>query len=155
WSLNPRVTINYGVRYTYPGVLGASDAKLTNFLPDRGMVSTDALYPADKKDFSPRVGVTYVPVESRRTVFRAAYGLFYDLFAVNYSTANTSFSNGGALGVGNNPGGETPVFSITQRRFTIQDGVPVFGTTPQPPYGAFAVSQDLKLPYVENFSVNV
>jgi len=33
--------------------------------------------------------------------------------------------------------------------------VPVFGTTPQPPYGAFAVSQDLKLPYVESFNVNV
>ena len=31
----------------------------------------------------------------------------------------------------------------------------MFGTTPQPPYGAFAVSQDLKLPYVINFNVNV
>ncbi len=155
WSLSDKVTLNYGVRYTYPGVLGASDAKLTNFLPDRGMVATDSLYPADKQDFSPRVGVTYVPFESRKTVFRGAYGLYYDLFAVNYFTANTSFSNGGALGVGNNPGGETPVFSITQRRFTLAQNVPVFGTTPQPPFGAFAVSQDLKLPYVENFNVNV
>ena len=77
------------------------------------------------------------------------------MFAVNFFTANTGFANGGALGVGNNPGGETPVYSITQRRFTIQDGVPVFGTTPQPPYGAFAVSQDLKLPYVENYNINV
>jgi hypothetical protein len=155
WVLTSKVTLNFGARYTYPGALGASDAKLTNFLPDKGMVSTDALYPVDKKDVSPRVGVTYVPWESRKTVFRAAYGLFYDMFAVNFFTANTGFANGGALGVGNNPGGETPVFSITQRRFTIQDGVPVFGTTPQPPYGAFAVSQDLELPYVEHFNVNV
>ena len=29
---------------------GCSDAKLTNFLPDKGMVSTDSLYPVDKKD---------------------------------------------------------------------------------------------------------
>jgi hypothetical protein len=35
------------------------------------------------------------------------------------------------------------------------NNVPIFGTTPVPPYGAFAVSQDLKLPYVENFNVNV
>ena len=31
------------------------------------------------------------------------------MFAVNFFTANTGFANGGALGVGNNPGGETPV----------------------------------------------
>ncbi|OLC49022.1 MAG: hypothetical protein AUH43_08415 [Acidobacteria bacterium 13_1_40CM_65_14] len=155
WTVSPKVTINYGLRYTYPGVLGASDAPLTNFLPDRGMVSTESLYPADKKDLSPRVGVTYLPWSSRKTVFRAAYGVFYDMLAVNFFTANTSFANGGALGVGNNPGGATPVFSITQRRFTYANTVPVFGTSPQPPYGAFAVSQGLRLPYVENFNVNV
>jgi hypothetical protein len=77
------------------------------------------------------------------------------MLAVNFFTANTSFANGGALGVGNNPGGTTPVYSITQRRFSYANTVPVFGTTPQPPYGAFAVSQDLHLPYVENFNANV
>ena len=119
------------------------------------MVSTDSLYPADKTDFSPRVGVTYTPNESRKTVLRGAWGLFYDMLAVNFFTANTAFANGGALGVGNNPGGSSPVYSITQRRFTYAPNVPVFGTTPQPPYGAFAVSQDLKLPYVMNFNFNV
>src|SRR5256885_11838691 len=77
------------------------------------------------------------------------------MFALAFFTANTGFANGGALGVGNNPGGNQPVFSITQRRQTAVNNVPIFGTAPQPPYGAFAVSQDLKLPYVENFNVNV
>jgi hypothetical protein len=155
WSVSPKVTVNFGARYTYPGVLGASDAKLTNFLPDKGMVSTDTLYPAQKDAISPRLGITYVPGESRKTVIRGGYGLFYDMFAVAFFTANTSFANGGALGVGNNPGGETPVYSLTQRRLTVANNVPIFGTTPLPPYGAFAVSQDLKLPYVVNFNVNV
>ena len=155
WSVSSKVSLNFGARYTYPGVLGASDAKLTNFLPDQGMVSTDTLYPAQKDAISPRLGITYVPSDSRKTVIRGAYGLFYDMFAVAFFTANTGFANGGALGVGNNPGGETPVFSITQRRLTVANNVPIFGTTPQPPYGAFAVSQDLKLPYVVNFNVNV
>jgi hypothetical protein len=155
WSATPSLTFNFGARYTYPGVLGASDGKLTNFLPDQGMVSTDSLYPAQKDAISPRVGVTWVPTDSRKTVVRGGYGLFYDMFAVAFFTANTGFANGGALGVGNNPGGETPVFSITQRRQTVVNGVPIFGTSPQPPYGAFAVSQDLKLPYVENFNVNL
>ena len=155
WTVTPKVTLNYGLRYTYPGVLGASDGSLTTFLPTQGMVSTDSLYPADKTDFSPRVGVTYTPSDSRTTVIRGAWGLFYDMLAVNFFTANTSFANGGALGVGNNPGGASPVYSITQRKFNYAANVPVFGTTPQPPYGAFAVSQDLKLPYVINFNVNV
>src|SRR6185295_11792689 len=78
------------------------------------------------------VGITYVPTESRKTVVRGGYGLFYDMFAVAFFTANTGFANGGALGVGNNPGGEQPVFSITQRRQTVVNNVPIFGTSPQP-----------------------
>ena len=155
WSATPSLTLNFGLRYTYPGVLGASDGPLTNFLPAQGMVSTDSLYPAEKDALSPRLGVTWVPTDSRKTVIRAGYGLFYDMFAVAFFTANTGFANGGALGVGNNPGGDQPVYSITQRRQTVVNNVPIFGTTSQPPYGAFAVSQDLKLPYVINFNVNV
>jgi len=155
WSATSKLTLNFGLRYTLPGVLGASDGPLTNFLPAQGMVSTDSLYPAEKDALSPRVGVTWVPTDSRKTVIRAGYGLFYDMFAVAFFTANTGFANGGALGVGNNPGGDQPVFSITQRRLTVVNNVPIFGTTSQPPYGAFAVSQDLKLPYVTNFNVNV
>lgn len=155
WAASPKLTLNFGLRYTYPGVLGASDAKVTNFLPDKGMVSVDQLYPREKLDLSPRGGFTYVPRESRKTVIRGGYGLFYDMLAVAFFTANTGFNNGGALGVGNNPGGETPVFSITQRKLTVANNVPIFGSAAQPPYGAFAVSQDLKLPYVINFNVNV
>ncbi|MGH9144481.1 MAG: carboxypeptidase regulatory-like domain-containing protein [Vicinamibacterales bacterium] len=155
WAASPKLTFNFGARYTYPGVLGASDGNLTNFLPSQGMVSTDSLYPAQKDAISPRIGITYVPTDSRKTVIRGGYGLFYDMFAVAFFTANTGFANGGALGVGNNPGGDQPVFSVTQRRLTVANNVPIFGTAPQPPYGAFAVSQDLKLSYVENFNVNV
>jgi Carboxypeptidase regulatory-like domain len=155
WAAAPKLTFNFGLRYTYPGVLGASDGPLTTFMPSQGMVSTDTLYPADKTDLSPRAGFTFTPSDSRKTVLRGSWGLFYDMLAVNFFTANTAFANGGALGVGNNPGGVTPVFSITQTKFSIADGVPVFGTTPNPPFGAFAVSPDLKLPYVINFNLNV
>lgn len=155
WTLNRNLTVNFGLRYTYPGVLGADEGPLTNFLPDRGMVSTKQLYPAQKDAVAPRLGAAYKPWTDGNTVVRGSFGIFYDMLAVNFFTANTSFANGAALGVGNNPGGDNPVYSLTQRGFTYASGVPVFGGVPRPPYGAFAVSQDLKLPYVDVFSLNV
>jgi hypothetical protein len=157
WTLSPNLTINYGVRYTYQGVLGASDQQLTTFFPDRGLVSVDQLYPKDWNNLAPRAGLAWTPEASKKTVVRAAYGRYFDVIPIAYFTANTGWpsGNGGALGVGHNPGGANPVYTITTRGATIANNVPVFGTTLQPPYGAFSVSQDLGLPYVDNFNVNV
>ena len=157
WTIAPTLTINGGLRYTYQGVLGAKDQELTTFFPDRGLVSVDQLYPKDWNNVAPRVGVAWTPGTDRRTVVRAGYGIYYDVIPIAYFTANTGWpsGNGGALGVGHNPGGENPVYTITQRGVTIADGVPVFGATLQPPYGAFSVSQDLQLPSVQQFNVNV
>jgi hypothetical protein len=157
WTLSQNITLNYGLRYTYQGVLGAGDQQLTTFFPDRGLVSVDQLYPKDRNNIAPRVGVAWTPDSSKKTVVRAAYGVYYDVIPIAYFTANTGWpsGNGGALGVGHNPGGANPVYTITARGITINNGVPVFGTTLQPPYGAFSVSQDLQLPYVHSFNVNV
>jgi hypothetical protein len=157
WTLAPSLTVNFGVRYTYQGVLGASDQKLTTFLPDQGLVSVDQLYPKDWNNLAPRAGVAWTPTADKKTVVRGGYGLYYDVLPIAYFTANTGWpsGNGGALGVGHNPGGANPVYTITQRGITIANNVPVFGTTLNPPYGAFSVSQDLQLPYVQSFNVNV
>jgi hypothetical protein len=157
WTVAPNLTLNYGLRYTYQGVLGANDQQLTTFFPESGLVSVDQLHPKDWNNLAPRAGVSWTPGESRKTVVRGAYGLYYDVMAVAFFTANTGWpaGNGGALGVGHNPGGANPVYTTTRRGITLVDGAPVFGTTPQPPYGAFSVSQELQLPYAHSFTVNV
>ncbi|MBI3402434.1 MAG: TonB-dependent receptor [Acidobacteria bacterium] len=33
WTATPKLTLNFGLRYTYPGVLGATDGPLTTFIP--------------------------------------------------------------------------------------------------------------------------
>jgi hypothetical protein len=57
WKVNRRLTLNAGMRYDL------------QFLET---ISTD------RNNFSPRLGFAWSPFESRRTVVRGSYGLFYD-----------------------------------------------------------------------------
>ena len=118
WTVSSNITLNLGAPLHLSGRAGASDGPAHNFLPDQGMVSTEN-------------SIRTMPITSRRgsgsrtrratdkmTVIRGSYGIFFDMLAVNFFTANTGFANGGALGVGNNPGGTTPVLLDHAARFT-------------------------------------
>jgi hypothetical protein len=160
YQVSQSLSINFGVRYTYHGVLHDADNSITNFVPGKGFITpgkdADELYPKDLNNFAPRFGFAWKPTRDGKTVVRGSYGIFYDVPALNFFVANTGLPNGGAAGVNANPGGSSPVYTVNAKNVTIQSGVPVFGSAgPVPPYGAFGVSQDFRTPYVQNFNLNV
>jgi len=161
FRINSRLTLNYGARYTYQGVLHDSKNSITNFIPGQGFVTPNEngagpLYPQDWRDLAPRFGFAYTPMADGKTVIRGGYGIFYDVPPLNFFTANTSLSNGGAAGVNANPGGANPVYNLSVKNVVFAPGVPIFGsTTPTPPFGAFAVSQDFRTAYLQNFNLNI
>jgi hypothetical protein len=158
--VNSKLNFNFGLRYTYHGVLHDSNNNITVFTPDKGFAGPghglDSLYPKDLNNFAPRFGFAYTPAKSGKTVIRGAWGVFYDVPALNFFTANTGLPNGGAAGVNANPGGPNPVYTITARNVVFEPGVPVFGSAgPVPPFGAFGIDQNYRTPYVHNFNLNV
>jgi len=87
WRASQHLTVNYGLRYqTTFGLFtasGKSQAANSSFadLPLLGYPS--AVPHDDRKQFGPRLGITYSPSNSDRTVIRAGLGLYYNDLAQN------------------------------------------------------------------------
>ena len=88
------LTINYGLRWDYFGVVGEKNNLLSNYtsfspapgtgtftLTQVGQPGLDRLYNPDKKDFAPRVSASWDVTGKGRTVVRAGFGMFFDAFS--------------------------------------------------------------------------
>jgi hypothetical protein len=150
--VNSKLTVNYGVRYTYQGVPHTAGL-LYNFLPATGFVTTP-LYNPSKVDFAPRFGFAYNPFN--KWVIRGGWGLFYDVPAVSEFTAAGGVGNSGANGAAYNPTGASPVYALSAANVTFVSGVPVFGAAAAtPPFGAYSVNPNFTMPHVMNFNLNI
>jgi outer membrane receptor protein involved in Fe transport len=91
WRATPHFTLNYGLRYDT--TFGLFTASGRSQLDNPALFTVEALQvplfqhpgaPHDyRKQFGPRLGIAYAPGQSRNTVIRAGFGLFYNDLAQN------------------------------------------------------------------------
>jgi len=91
WRATPNFTLNYGLRYDT--TFGLFTASGRSQLDNPALLTLEALQvplfqhpgaPRDyRKQFGPRLGIAYAPGQSRNTVIRAGFGLFYNDLAQN------------------------------------------------------------------------
>ena len=76
WHLNPRFTLNYGVRYDYYTPMREANDLEVKFNVDTGTIdpNTTPLFKSTKTNVQPRVGATWAV--SEKTVVRGGFGLF-------------------------------------------------------------------------------
>jgi hypothetical protein len=80
WRVNRKLALNLGLRYGYNTPWTERDNILQNFdFGTQSFLSADkAPYEAPKGDIAPRVGLSYDPFGTGKTVIHAYYGLFYN-----------------------------------------------------------------------------
>ncbi len=91
WRIRPNLSLSYGLRYEYNTPVKEVDNLIEDTFTDSRLSLAPGLrsfidgrtrlYEPDYNNFAPRVGIAYSPNlfgNSRISVFRAGYGIFYD-----------------------------------------------------------------------------
>ena len=149
-----KLNLNFGVRYTIPGVVHAETNDVYGFVPGANPGFQPGLYNNYYASAAPRVGFSYSPLPSNDTVIHGSFGIFYDVPGMYSYIAGTA-TNGGAQYAQNNPAGAHPSATYTASNVTWQVGVNPFLGAVAPQVGAFGVAPDIHTPYAEVFGLHV
>ena len=143
WQINPKLNVNYGIRWDYEGPLHDSKKDLSVFRPNLGGVVYQGnqiknLYDPTYLNFSPRIGFSYQLTPA--TVLRAGTGLYFDTPNLNPFLDNRP-GNGAPNGVEGNPGGSNPVVTATAGSYRLAAGVDPF-TSSSPSNSLFSIAKN-------------
>ena len=153
-----RLTLNYGLRWDYFGVISEKNKLLSNFDPASGVLSQvgsnglSSLYRPDYRNFAPRVSLAYDLTGKGTTVIRSGAGVFYDVFSQDYFLGQVPY-NAATPGAAYNNIGPKPILSGSATSQIASD-TPVYSG-----FGAssnlFAVDRSLPTPYMYNYNLNI
>ena len=148
WRVTPNLALNVGVRYEYfaPFTDGRNQLLNLNYstLPNAPrLVTVPTASSANRLNFAPRAGLAWTPFVYRKTVFRAAYGIYYtpeiSTEAYNLILNNIRTEN-------NLTSGASPLL-------TIENGFPRTASTGLPTL--YGLDQHAPTPYVQQWNASI
>lgn len=156
YKTRSNLTLNAGLRWEYFGPLSEKRNLLSNLtsLGTLAMIGTqglDGAYRRDLNNFSPRVGFAWNL--KRRTVVRAAYGVYFDYIPQDLLIANFTSS----AGIATNPIGPSPVFPLSFNSTAFNGSSPGSILTAQTSgaFNVFVTDRNLETPYVQSWNLNI
>ena len=171
FRVTPRLTVNYGLRWDYYGIVKEKHNLFANYLVTSfdpvsdtgtgtytqvGTPGLSRLYEPDYKDFSPRASVAWDVTGKGKTVIRVGAGLFYDAFSQDMFLGHLPYPAYYAPGPAYGNFGSAPINAASATGNTIQSGVAVYGEVDcSPECDIFAVDRHMKTPYMENYNINI
>jgi hypothetical protein len=168
----PRLSLNYGLRWDYFGVVAEKNNLFSNFdtnpnsatygqLVQVGPGGFSKLYQPDYRNFAPRVSVAWDVFGTGRTVVRSGYGIFYDAFSQDFFLGHLPYPPFFDPGPAYNAIGTQQVVPA-KATGTISAGVPIYGAPGTPQWGCGSVECDIfgfdrhiRTPYMENYNLNI
>jgi hypothetical protein len=164
FKINPRVTLNYGLRYELPFPYTELHNKQNLWVPgaqskvfpgapagllypgDPGVPA--GLIPTDKKGFAPRIGLALDPTGSGRWLVKSAYGLFYEPYYTG---------QGGPIqdAISAPPYLKTPQITPPINFADPYNGANPFNSSFATPMTLLVVNPKIRLPYAQDWNLTV
>jgi len=166
YQLTTQWNVNFGLRYDYMQPMNDQKKDLSVFRPNltpTGIAfqgqDISQIYGSDWNSISPRVGFAYQPKFAPSFVLRGGGGIFFDTPNANPFLDNRP-GNEAPNGLEGNPGGSSPVFTITTGAATIVPGQEIIPTATLAclatnPCGVFSVAPGFRSPYNVNFNLQI
>jgi Carboxypeptidase regulatory-like domain/TonB dependent receptor len=169
FRLTPRLTVTYGMRYDYFGVVNEKNnlfSNITNLDPTNatftltqvGTGGLNQLYNSDKNNFAPRLSAAWDVRGTGKTVLRAGFGVFYDGVSQDAFLGHLPYAPFFGPGPAYNNAGPAPILSAGAVGGPIVSGQPVYGSTGGGcayECDTFTFDRNIRTPYMENYNINL
>ena len=165
FRVTSRLTLNYGMRWDYFGVVGEKNGQFYTVALNQpngiDNVPTNQLYGKDFNNFAPRVAFAYDVTGKGKTVVRGGWGMFYDAFSqdmfLGHLPWNCGFCPGpaypglGPKALATGTVAINPNTGVAQAPLTAGQSV-YTGYGPEGDF--FMVDPHMRTPYIQNFNLN-